>query len=91
MKENDQVAGIRFEDASNCKSKVTYYAVWHKTNGVEWNGGVIFNTKEEAVDQVLRMPKYYEEEGDSANAKSWKDGEHVVVPVEIPVPNGMKE
>ena len=95
MEENgrvaDQVAGISVEDASKCKSKVTYYAVWHKTDGVKWISEVMFGTKEAAFDLVLRMPKHYEEAGDSANAESWKNGEHVVVPVEIPVPNGMEE
>ena len=95
MKENERVAEmvaeIKVEDASKCGSKITCYSVWHKIDGVKWNGGVLFRTKEDALDQILRMPKYYEEEGDPANAESWKKGEHVIVPVEIPVPNGMEE
>lgn len=87
MKENDQVAEIKVEDASKCKSKVTYYGIWHKTDGVKWTSEVMFRTKEAAFDLVLRMPKHYEEMGQFAAAESWKNGEHVVVPIEIPVPN----
>lgn len=87
MEKNDCVAEIKIEDASKYETKITYYAVWHKTNGVWWNGEVLFRTKEEAFDQVLRMPKYYEDDGDFKNAESWRNGEHLVVQVEVPVPN----
>lgn len=87
MGKNDWVAKIEVEDATKYETKITYYSVWHKTNGVRWNCGVLFRTKEEAFDQVLRMPKHYEGAGDLENAKSWRNGEHVVVPVEVPVPN----
>ena len=91
MKENKRVSGIRFEDASECGTRIRYYAIWHKEDGVKWAGEVLFKTKEEAFDHVMKMPNHYAEGGDAANAKRWKDGEHVIVPVEVPVPNGIEE
>lgn len=68
--------------------KITYYAVWNKTHGVTWLSEAIHKTKEEAEDHVTRMVKYYLDIGDKENAKEWVEGEHVIVPCVIEVPEG---
>lgn len=68
----------------------TMWALWIKTSATWWHGAALHESEAAARALFDVMPGHCEAEGDAEAAAMWRAAKCIPVPVEIPIPEEVR-